>query len=177
MRALTVGLLLALCCVRAAVAAVVVMMVQEEEEEEDADRGTVAQKQQAPATATRAQSRGDDAAAMQATIGVIESTRRATAHEYGGGATAENTLEAPAPTPAVSISASSSNKNRPKTQAPMKAPAFIRSTIRIDCQPDMCKDHKETGFCGYGGTSASACTTGATARRAGRSRGSGSWRS
>lgn len=27
---------------------------------------------------------------------------------------------------------------------------FIRSTIRVDYQPDICKDYKETGFCGFG---------------------------
>lgn len=27
---------------------------------------------------------------------------------------------------------------------------FIRSTIRTDYQPDICKDYKETGFCGFG---------------------------
>jgi hypothetical protein len=33
---------------------------------------------------------------------------------------------------------------------PSKAPAFIRTTCRFDYQPDLCKDYKETGFCGYG---------------------------
>lgn len=27
---------------------------------------------------------------------------------------------------------------------------FIKSTIRTDYQPDICKDYKETGFCGFG---------------------------
>lgn len=27
---------------------------------------------------------------------------------------------------------------------------FIRSTVRTDYQPDICKDYKETGFCGFG---------------------------
>lgn len=27
---------------------------------------------------------------------------------------------------------------------------FIRSTIRTDYQPDICKDYKNTGFCGFG---------------------------
>lgn len=34
---------------------------------------------------------------------------------------------------------------------PMRAPANIRSTVRWDYQPDICKDYKETGFCGFGG--------------------------
>ena len=39
-----------------------------------------------------------------------------------------------------------SNKNI----GPLKAPANIRSTVRWDYQPDICKDYKETGFCGFG---------------------------
>lgn len=27
---------------------------------------------------------------------------------------------------------------------------FIKSSIRTDYQPDICKDYKETGFCGFG---------------------------
>lgn len=34
---------------------------------------------------------------------------------------------------------------------PMRAPSNIRSTVRWDYQPDICKDYKETGFCGFGG--------------------------
>lgn len=36
------------------------------------------------------------------------------------------------------------------TQGPIRAPTFVRSTARFDYQPDICKDYKETGFCGYG---------------------------
>lgn len=35
---------------------------------------------------------------------------------------------------------------------PIKAPTFVRTTCRFDYQPDICKDYKETGFCGYGDT-------------------------
>nr|SVE76510.1 EOG090X09Q6 [Daphnia longispina] len=35
-------------------------------------------------------------------------------------------------------------------KGPMRAPANIRSTVRWDYQPDLCKDYKETGFCGFG---------------------------
>ena len=35
-------------------------------------------------------------------------------------------------------------------QGPIRAPANLRSTIRWDYQPDICKDYKETGFCGFG---------------------------
>ncbi|PIK60680.1 hypothetical protein BSL78_02372 [Apostichopus japonicus] len=35
-------------------------------------------------------------------------------------------------------------------KGPMRAPANIRSTTRWDYAPDICKDYKETGFCGFG---------------------------
>jgi hypothetical protein len=37
-----------------------------------------------------------------------------------------------------------------RTQGPIRAPAFLRSSCRFDYQPHICKDYKETGFCGYG---------------------------
>jgi RING finger protein 113A len=33
---------------------------------------------------------------------------------------------------------------------PLKAPTNIRTTTRFDYQPDICKDYKDTGFCGFG---------------------------
>lgn len=35
-------------------------------------------------------------------------------------------------------------------RGPIRAPANLRSTVRWDYQPDICKDYKETGFCGFG---------------------------
>jgi RING finger protein 113A len=35
---------------------------------------------------------------------------------------------------------------------PLKASKFIRTTSRFDYQPDICKDYKDTGFCGFGDT-------------------------
>ena len=35
-------------------------------------------------------------------------------------------------------------------QGPIRAPDNLRSTVRWDYQPDVCKDYKETGFCGFG---------------------------
>lgn len=35
-------------------------------------------------------------------------------------------------------------------KGPIRAPANVRSTVRWDYQPDICKDYKETGFCGFG---------------------------
>ena len=36
------------------------------------------------------------------------------------------------------------------TMGPVRAPAFFRATCRFDYQPDVCKDYKDTGFCGFG---------------------------
>ena len=36
------------------------------------------------------------------------------------------------------------------TKGPIRAPQFVRNTCRFDYQPDVCKDYKDTGFCGYG---------------------------
>lgn len=35
-------------------------------------------------------------------------------------------------------------------RGPIRAPAHLRATVRWDYQPDICKDFKETGFCGFG---------------------------
>jgi RING finger protein 113A len=35
-------------------------------------------------------------------------------------------------------------------RGPMRAPTNVRTTMRIDYQPDLCKDYKDTGYCGYG---------------------------
>ena len=37
-----------------------------------------------------------------------------------------------------------------KFSGPQRAPAHIRATVRWDYAPDICKDYKETGFCGFG---------------------------
>ena len=33
---------------------------------------------------------------------------------------------------------------------PLRSSAHIRWSVRFDYQPDICKDYKETGYCGYG---------------------------
>lgn len=40
----------------------------------------------------------------------------------------------------------------PRTVGPMKAPSNIRSITVTDYAPDVCKDYKQTGFCGFGDT-------------------------
>lgn len=36
------------------------------------------------------------------------------------------------------------------TQGPIRPSVFFRPSFRMDYQPDVCKDYKETGYCGYG---------------------------
>lgn len=36
------------------------------------------------------------------------------------------------------------------TMGPLRAPTNVRSICRVDYQPDLCKDYKETGFCPFG---------------------------
>ncbi|GJN19491.1 hypothetical protein PR202_gb06773 [Eleusine coracana subsp. coracana] len=36
------------------------------------------------------------------------------------------------------------------SHGPLRASAHIRMSVRFDYQPDICKDYKETGYCGYG---------------------------
>ncbi len=35
-------------------------------------------------------------------------------------------------------------------KGPIRAPTNLRATVRWDYAPDICKDYKETGFCGFG---------------------------
>lgn len=39
-----------------------------------------------------------------------------------------------------------------KTKGPIKAPTNVRTITVVDYQPDVCKDYKETGYCGFGDT-------------------------
>lgn len=36
------------------------------------------------------------------------------------------------------------------SHGPLRASAHVRMSIRVDYQPDICKDYKETGYCGFG---------------------------
>mmetsp|Transcript_152537 Transcript_152537/g.266318 ORF Transcript_152537/g.266318 Transcript_152537/m.266318 type:complete len:291 (-) Transcript_152537:338-1210(-) len=40
--------------------------------------------------------------------------------------------------------------NNPKKYGPMKAPTNVRVTMRVDYEPNICKDYYETGYCGFG---------------------------
>lgn len=63
-----------------------------------------------------------------------------TSHEYDARAKLEKSL------PPEKVTAS----KHTGTHGPLRAPTFLRATARFDYQPDICKDYKETGFCGFG---------------------------
>lgn len=44
------------------------------------------------------------------------------------------------------------SKNSTSKFGPLKASAHIRSTTMTDYAPDVCKDYKQSGYCGYGDT-------------------------
>lgn len=50
------------------------------------------------------------------------------------------------------FSGSSTGLAKKKSKGPMKAPANVRAISVIDYQPDVCKDYKQTGYCGFGDT-------------------------
>jgi RING finger protein 113A len=41
-------------------------------------------------------------------------------------------------------------KGAANAYGPLKGASNIRMTVRVDYQPDVCKDYKETGYCGFG---------------------------
>jgi RING finger protein 113A len=87
---------------------------------------------------------------------IFDSNRAAVPHQYAGHATAVQEIDTSADRDARALmekKLSAEDISRKKvagTFGPMRAPAFLRATSRFDYQPDICKDYKETGFCGYG---------------------------
>ncbi|PWN87041.1 hypothetical protein FA10DRAFT_269639 [Acaromyces ingoldii] len=41
---------------------------------------------------------------------------------------------------------------KPTTKGPLKTTTNVRTVTAVDYQPDVCKDYKETGYCGFGDT-------------------------
>lgn len=94
------------------------------------------------------------------------SSKSAAPATYGGGAFAMNELagsdadKLQAATAAAAAAADSDtatvnsvlakSRARAGKYGPFKAPTNLRSTVRIDYAQDVCKDYKETGYCGYG---------------------------
>jgi RING finger protein 113A len=42
------------------------------------------------------------------------------------------------------------DRSKKSVSGPIRAPANVRLSVRFDYQPDICKDYKETGYCGFG---------------------------
>jgi hypothetical protein len=96
-------------------------------------------------TATGSNNNGSskDATDTSKVTTVYESSRAAVSQLYAGDATAVVQIDT-AEDRKIPVSIASG------TFGPMRAPSFLRVTSRFDYQPDICKDYKETGFCGYG---------------------------
>lgn len=60
------------------------------------------------------------------------------------------TLASNATAERLDVGGASSNTVKRKPFGPVRAPAHLRASVRVDYQPDVCKDYKETGYCGFG---------------------------
>lgn len=112
-------------------------MRKRDDDEEDAPAVLCQPAGQQPAPSTAMPGKRDETASKGTTV--YQSTREVMPARYAGDE-ATATLE----TDTTKRSTSTS------TYGPQKAPSFLRSTVRFDYQPDICKDYKETGFCGFG---------------------------
>jgi len=112
----------------------VAVRVSKEDEEED---DTVVEK------AKSATGSNNNATNLSKVTTVYESSRAAVSQTYAGDATAVVQIDR-AEDRKIPVNIASG------TFGPQRAPTFLRATSRFDYQPDICKDYKETGFCGYG---------------------------
>jgi RING finger protein 113A len=89
-------------------------------------------------------------------MAVFDSTRNALPQSYAGDATATNEIDTAHDRDNRAVlerneETDKVSKNKfTGTFGPMRAPTYLRSTSRFDYQMDICKDFKETGFCGFG---------------------------
>lgn len=87
---------------------------------------------------------------------VYESAREVVPHSYAGDAFAIAEVDTAHDRDAMAVLARTKDSSKISaskaagTIGPVRAPTFLRATSRFDYQPDICKDYKETGFCGYG---------------------------
>jgi RING finger protein 113A len=97
--------------------------------------------------------KGDSTVALATVTTVYSSSGSALPHQYAGDATATLEIDTAYDRDARAILDRGDKNAKAKaggTYGPMRAPSFLRSTCRFDYQPDICKDYKETGFCGRG---------------------------
>ena len=96
---------------------------------------------------------GENDVALATVTTVYSSSGSAMPHVFGGDATATLEIDTAHDRDARAILDRGLKDAKSKaggTYGPMRAPSFLRSTSRFDYQPDICKDYKETGFCGRG---------------------------
>ena len=119
-----------------------------------------------PESSSSSSSSSSSNAIAAAVTHIFESTRELVAQQYAGDATSTTIVDNEAVAVGhkhtgyviwfnpVSLSLLMSNTldSYPILDrfGPVKAPTFLRVTSRFDYQPDICKDYKETGFCGFG---------------------------
>lgn len=89
-------------------------------------------------------------------IAVFDSTRNALPQSYAGDATATNEVDTAHDRDNRAILERNQEIDKVSKSkstgifGPVRAPTYLRSSTRFDYQMDICKDFKETGFCGFG---------------------------
>ena len=66
------------------------------------------------------------------------------------GATATNKIEAVDSRAESSDDSKKTIMTKKTAYGPRRAPTNLRTSVRIDYEPNICKDYKKTGYCGYG---------------------------
>ena len=114
----------------------------EDDDDDDADQETSLELQQARKKAKREESTSNNKQQAVSSSEVM--------HRF------EASKEIPATQKDLATSTNEHHPTKTKIRTnkllagPIKAPTNIRTTCRFDYQPDICKDYKDTGFCGFG---------------------------
>jgi RING finger protein 113A len=130
--------------------------VTEEEDEEGRGNDTVKIFKPSGASDSSSESNSTGEGPSQSKVATVYGSNREVAPLHGTGATATNEIDTAHENDArakleKSVSAEKVSASKISgTFGPLRAPTFLRATVRFDYQPDICKDYKETGFCGFG---------------------------
>lgn len=127
--------------------------VTEEEDGDETEKVKIFKPQSSTEASNESQSAADLTAAKVTTV---FTSNRELAPLRGNDATATNEIDTSHDNDArakleKTVSAEKVTASKVTgTHGPLRAPTFLRATARFDYQPDICKDYKETGFCGFG---------------------------
>jgi RING finger protein 113A len=121
---------------------------EEEEEEEDTKQLTQELQEAKQSLSKRAKTTGGD----NDNKGATSSTTTSLMHQYETSKQAAPTAAERATSTVQHHPTKIKDRQNPFLAGPIKAPTNIRTTSRFDYQPDICKDYKDTGFCGFGDT-------------------------